>query len=298
MRTARTDCDELNADGFRVVAVAYKEMPSAQMSRPIRQGRRVRPDAARLHRLSRPAEGDRRAAIDALQADGVAVKILTGDNEIVTAQDLPAKSACRRSIVLLGTPDRGDEPTTELAEAAGDDNVFASCRRRRRQRIIQALQRKGHVVGFLGDGINDAPALQGRRRRHLRRQRRRHRQGIGRHHPAGEEPAGARGGRASRGARCSATSSSTSRWARARTSATCSAWSAPARSCRSCRWLPIQVLINNLLYDFSQTADPDRQRRRRTGSARPRQWDIGNIRQFMLFIGPISSIFDYVDVLP
>src|SRR5450759_4779872 len=106
----------------------------------------------------------------------------------------------------------------ELANLAETATVFAKVSPSQKAAIIDALHRKGHVVGFLGDGINDGPA-EDCGRRHIRGQRRRHRQGIRGYHITREEPGGAR----------------RSRWARVLILATCSACWGPVSSCRFCR---------------------------------------------------------------
>jgi Mg2+-importing ATPase len=104
-----------------------------------------------------PPKDSARKAIDALQKHGVTVKVLTGDNDLVT------RKVCREvgldaDEILLGS--KVETMTDdELAEAAERTHVFARLSPAHKQRIIRALQHKGHVVGFMGDGINDAPAL-------------------------------------------------------------------------------------------------------------------------------------------
>ena len=98
---AKEETIALNSDGFRVVAVAYKEMDAPKAAYSVAD--EARSDAARLHRLSRSAEGERRAAIAALAAKGVQVKILTGDNEVITRKICreveagPGRDPARRS---------------------------------------------------------------------------------------------------------------------------------------------------------------------------------------------------------
>ena len=96
-------------------------------------------------------------AIAVLQKHGVTVKILTGDNDLVT------KKVCHdvglsTERILLGT-DIEAMSDEQLAEAVGNIHIFARLSPAHKQRIVQALRAKGHTVGFMGDGINDAPAL-------------------------------------------------------------------------------------------------------------------------------------------
>src|SRR6516164_1215514 len=96
-------------------------------------------------------------AIEALKKIGVTVKVLTGDNDLVTRK-VCHEVGISTDNVLLGS---NVESMTDdqLAEAAESTHVFARLSPAHKQRIIRALQRRQHVVGFMGDGINDAPAL-------------------------------------------------------------------------------------------------------------------------------------------
>ena len=181
----------LNSDGFRVVAVAYKTLDAAKPAYSV-------PDESDLTLLGYiafldPPKESAGAAIAALAQKGVKVKILTGDNEVIT------RKICREvrlepGEILLG-PQVEKVGDGELAELADRTTVFAKLTPAQKERIVRALHRKGHVVGFLGDGINDSPALKAAD------------VGIsvdtavdiakefGRHHPTGEEPHGSPGRR-------------------------------------------------------------------------------------------------------
>jgi Mg2+-importing ATPase len=179
-----------------------------------------------------------------------------------------------------------------LAEAAETTHVFAKLAPAHKERIIHALQSRGHVVGFLGDGINDAPALKAA--------------DVGISVNSAVDIAkessdiilletsllvlekGVVEGRRVFGnvikyIKMAASSSFGNMFSVVGASA----------FLPFLPMLPIQVLINNLLYDFSQTAIPS-DRVDPEWLSRPRKWTIGDIRRFILFIGPISSIFDYL----
>ncbi|MCZ7637120.1 MAG: magnesium-translocating P-type ATPase [Verrucomicrobia bacterium] len=211
--------NELSEDGFRVLAVATKPLRSARaspagesasLSTAVVEATTGAAGAAAplitkadecdmvltgyLAFLDPPKDTAVKA-IEALRQHGVTVKVLTGDNDLVT------RKVCREvgiptDTIILG---RDVEAMSEarLSDAVESADVFARLSPAHKQRIVKALQARGHVVGFLGDGINDAPRPSGRRRGPLRRQCRRHRQGIRRHDSAGEEPPGA-GGRCAR----------------------------------------------------------------------------------------------------
>src|SRR6202051_1532929 len=229
-------------------------------------------------------------AIGALQASGVQVKILTGDNEIVTRKICHEVGLAVDRIVL------GSEIATlspdELASVAETASVFAKVSPSQKAAIIDALHRKGHVVGFLGDGINDGPALKAA--------------DVGISVDSAVDIAkesadiillekslgvlaeGVLEGRKVFG--------NITKYIKMGASSNFGNMFSVLGASVILPFLPmapIQVLANNLLYDFSQTTIP-------TDNvdaeylAVPRRWDIGNIMKFVLLIGPISSIFDYV----
>jgi P-type Mg2+ transporter len=279
---------KLNADGFRVIAVASKEMPPEQAEYSVA-------DEAGLTLLGYiafldPPKETAAVAIATLKASGVQVKVLTGDNDIVTRKichevGLPVdRIILGREIEALSS-----DQLVSLAETAA---VFAKVSPSQKAAIIDALHRNGHVVGFLGDGINDGPALKAA--------------DVGISVDSAVDIAketadiillekslavlgeGVLEGRKVFG--------NITKYIKMGASSNFGNMFSVLGASVILPFLPmapIQVLTNNLLYDFSQTAIP-------TDNvdaeylAVPRRWDIGNITRFMLMIGPISSIFDYV----
>ena len=279
---------KLNADGFRVVAVAYKEMPPTQTTYSVA-------DEADLTLLGYiafldPPKETAAAAIAMLKTKGVQVKILTGDNDIVTRKichevGLPVDRIVLGSEMATLSPD-------ELEHLADTTAVFAKVSPSQKAAIIEALQRKGHVVGFLGDGINDGPALKAAD------------VGISVDSAVDiakdsadiillEKSLAVLGDGVIEGRKVFG---NITKYIKMGASSNFGNMFSVLGASVFLPFLPmtaIQVLTNNLLYDFSQTTIP-------TDNvdadylAVPRRWDIGNITKFVLFIGPISSIFDYI----
>jgi Mg2+-importing ATPase len=145
----------LNAEGLRVVAVAAKDLPPTKEIYSVAD----ESDLVLIGYIAflDPPKESTKPALMALKAHGVAVKILTGDNELVTAKicrevGLPVDG------MLLGA-DVEQMSDAKLAEAVDTTTIFAKLSPTHKERIVRVLHDKGHVVGFMGDGINDAPAL-------------------------------------------------------------------------------------------------------------------------------------------
>jgi len=285
---AKHEAERLNGEGFRVVAVAYKVIAAPKPAYTIadEQGLTLLGTVAFLD----PPKDGVAAAIAALNRAGVVVKILTGDNDLVT------RTICRQvglpveRIVLGGEVETMDDPALE--DAAGHATVFAKVSPEQKARVIGALQRRGHVVGYLGDGINDGPALKAA--------------DVGVSVDTAVDIAkesadiillekslavledGVIEGRKIFG--------NITKYIKMGASSNFGNMFSVLGGSVFLPFLPmapIQVLTNNLLYDFSQTTiptdnvDPEY-------LASPHKWDIGNLTRFVLVIGPISSIFDYL----
>jgi Mg2+-importing ATPase len=267
--------DDLNGQGFRVIALAYKQMPGSSDA-PV-YSVKDESDLILLGFLAflDPPKDTATAALKQLHSLNVDVKVLTGDNEIITAY-ICKEVGMPVEHLLLGSQIE-TMSDTELATAASATSVFARLAPAHKERIIRALQSKGHVLGFMGDGINDAPALKAA--------------DVGISVDSAVDIAkessdiillensllvleqGVLEGRRVFGNMFSVVGASA--------------------FLPFLPMLPIQVLTNNLLYDFSQTTIPTDQVDA-DWLTKPRKWEIGKILRFILFIGPISSIFDYL----
>jgi Mg2+-importing ATPase len=282
--------DELNGQGFRVIALAYKQMPGAS-DEPV-YAVKDESDLILLGFLAflDPPKDTAMEALKRLHSLSVDVKVLTGDNEIITAYICKEVGISVEHLLLGSQIEKMSE--TELAEAASATSVFARLAPANKEHIIRALQSKGHVLGFMGDGINDAPALKSA--------------DVGISVDSAVDIAkessdiillensllvleqGVLEGRRVFGniikyIKMAASSNFGNMFSVVGASA----------FLPFLPMLPIQVLTNNLLYDFSQTTIPTDEVDAEW-LTRPRTWTIGKILRFILFIGPISSLFDYV----
>ena len=282
--------DDLNGQGFRVIALAYKQMPGAS-DEPV-YSVKDESDLILLGFLAflDPPKDTAAEALKRLHSLNVDVKVLTGDNEIITAYICKEVGMPVEHLLLGSQIETMSE--TELAEAASATSVFARLAPAHKERIIRALQSKGHVLGFMGDGINDAPALKAA--------------DVGISVDSAVDIAkessdiillensllvleqGVLEGRRVFGnivkyIKMAASSNFGNMFSVVGASA----------FLPFLPMLPIQVLTNNLLYDFSQTTIPTDEVDA-DWLTKPRQWTIGKILRFILFIGPISSIFDYL----
>jgi P-type Mg2+ transporter len=278
--------NSLSEDGFRVLAIASKKMENrGPCSKADEENLVLTGYLAFLD----PPKDSAKTAIAALRQHGVTVKVLTGDNDLVTRK-VCTEVGINAEKILLGN-DVEKMSDAELAGVIDDTDVYARLSPAHKKRVVQALQKKGHVVGFMGDGINDAPALRAA--------------DVGISVDTAVDIAkesadmilleknlmvleeGVLEGRKvfaniMKYIRMGASSNFGNMFSMLGASA----------------WFPflpiqtIQLLTNNLLYDFSQVPIPTDNVAAQY-IAKPRPWQMGEIAKFIIFIGPISSIFDY-----
>jgi Mg2+-importing ATPase len=276
----------LNEEGMRVVAVAAKEMPPSKDTYGVSDERGL--TLIGYVTFLDPPKETAAPALRALADHGVKVKVLTGDNELVTARICEQVGLDARHIVLGVDAERMSE--AELAQAVETFDVFARLTPAQKDRIVRLLKSRGHVVGFLGDGINDAAALRTA--------------DIGISVDSGVDIAkeaadiillekslmileeGVVEGRK--------TFVNMLKYIKMAASSNFgNVFSVLVASAflPFLPMLPVQLLVQNLLYDISQTAIPfdnvDDELLRK-----PQRWNPGELGRFMLFFGPISSVFD------
>jgi Mg2+-importing ATPase len=189
----KKEYDDLSNDGFRVLAVATKELAGKHIcAREDERDLVLRGYVAFLD----PPKPTAARALAALHKNGVAVKILTGDNQLVSRKVCNDVGLQADPMLLGGDVEKMSD--AELTEAADKATLFARLSPAHKERVIRVLRGKGHVVGFMGDGINDAPALACGGCRHFSGHRHGHRQGVRRSDFAREGSHGARRGRTRR----------------------------------------------------------------------------------------------------
>jgi Mg2+-importing ATPase len=278
--------NSLSEDGFRVLAIANKKVGAQNAYSKADEENLVL--TGYLAFLD-PPKDTAKTAIAALRQHGVTVKVLTGDNDLVTRKVCTEVGINAEKIILGNDVEKMTDE--QLAGAVDGTDVYARLSPAHKKRVVQALQKKGHVVGFMGDGINDAPALRAA--------------DVGISVDTAVDIAkesadmillekslmvleeGVLEGRKvfaniMKYIRMGASSNFGNMFSVLGASA----------------WFPflpmqpLQILTNNLLYDFSQVPIPTDN----VGAqyiSKPRPWNIGEIAKFIMFVGPISSIFDY-----
>jgi Mg2+-importing ATPase len=278
---------ELCREGYRVLALGYRRMEAQPAYRVEDEKELV---FAGLLAFLDPPRSDVRETLMALQRDGIRIKILTGDNELVAGKICADVGLDGKSVVLGSDLERMSDSALQVV--ADEATVFARVSPDQKNRILHALKRRGHVVGYLGDGINDAPSL------------RTADVGIsvaGAVDVAKEaadlillEPSlaalheGVMEGRKSFG--------NILKYVLMGTSSNFGNMFSMAGASLLLPFLPLlpgQILLNNLLYDLSQVTIPTDN----VDAAfvrKPRRWDLHFIRQFMVMAGPVSSLYDFL----
>jgi P-type Mg2+ transporter len=279
--------NDFSQKGLRVLAVAYRTVENQESYRKDTEKEMIL--VGFLTFADAPLESAAQALKD-LAKDGVKVKIITGDNELVARHVCEQVGLVSKRIML------GDEmenmSDSALAHLAEKVNIFARVSPMQKNRILLALKGRGHVVGYLGDGINDAPSLRSA--------------DVGISVSTATDVAkdaaeivlleqslevlhkGILEGRKSFG--------NVMKYLLMGTSSNFGNMFSMAGATLFLPFLPmlpVQILLNNFLYDLAQVTiptdnvDPSYIRK-------PQHWDIKLIRNFMFIIGPISSIYDFL----
>ena len=277
----------LSATGNRTLAVAYKTVTKQDAYRIDDEKDLV---LAGFLAFSDPPLPDAAEVIESLRRDGVMVKILTGDSELVARHVCSEVGMDGADIVLGDQIDKMSD--SALAQVAEKTRVFARVSPMQKHRIIIALKSRGHVVGFMGDGINDAPSI--------------HSADVGISVSTAVDVArdaaeiillerslrvlhqGIIEGRKAFG--------NVMKYLLMGTSSNFGnmfSMAAAALFLPFLPMLPTQILLNNFLYDLAQVTIPT-DNVDSTYTHKPRRWNIKMIRNSMLYIGPISSIYDFL----
>ena len=283
----RQTFDDLSSKGFRLLAVAYRDVdPCGRFSTADEHSLVL----AGYLAFADPPSPDAAASVVAMKQDGVDVKILTGDNELV-ARHVCEQVGIENPGIMVGE-ELESTSDTALEHRAEETTIFARVSPMQKHRIIHALKRRGHVVGYMGDGINDAPSL--------------HAADVGISVASAVDVARdaadiillkpglsvlhsgiIEGRRASANVLKYLFMGTSSNFGNMFSMAAASVF------LPFLPMLPTQILLNNFLYDASQLTIPsdnvDDEYMRR-----PRPWDMKQVRNFMLTIGPISSIYDFL----
>lgn len=279
---------ELGAEGYRVLAVAYRRLSEGKPAYALDDERGM-VFLGFIAFLDPPKE-TAKESLQLLERAGVELKIVTGDNELVTRRVCEYLGFEIKGIATGGEIEHLDDDA--LARVVERANVFCRVTPTQKLRIVNALRRNGHVVGFLGDGINDAPSLKAAD------------VGISVENAVdvAKESAdiillqndlrvlydGIIEGRKAFG--------NTMKYILMGISSNFGNMLSVALASLFLPFLPmlpIQILLNNLLYDFSEMTIPTDEVDEEYVE-KPKKWDVHFVRQFMLFFGPISSVFDFL----
>jgi len=288
-----------STDGYRLVAVGSRVLAPGELAAGDSAGKvhPLDPDATErdlvfegLVLFSDPPKAGVGDTIAQLARDGVALKVVTGDNDLV-ARHVAEQVGLVVEGVLTGDEIRGMTPPALVARAKRT-TIFARVDPDQKLQVIRALHDGGAVVGYLGDGINDAPSL--------------HAADVGISVDNATDVArsaadiillepslaaihqGVVEGRR--------TFANTLKYIRMGTSSNFGNMLSMTGAALLLPFLPMtpgQILLNNLIYDASQTALPT-DTVDDTVAGVPARWDVGSIRRFMLIFGPVSSVFDFL----
>ena len=278
---------KLSADGYRTLGVAVLKVDKRDVYTPADERDMTLAGFAAF--LDPPKEGVH-SVLEALKQNGISVVIMTGDNQYVTQKIAHDVGLAADRILTGNQVDTMDDAA--LAYQAENGAIFARVSPEQKNRVILALKARGHVVGYMGDGINDAPSL--------------HTADVGISVMNGvdvakdaakiillEKDLAVLNDGVIEGRRCFANIMKYIIMGTSSNFGNMFSMAAASLFLPFLPMLPTQILLNNFLYDISQISIPSDN----VDPAllhRPKRWQIGFIRQFMMIIGPISSIYDFL----
>jgi Mg2+-importing ATPase len=284
----QTLSETLARDGFRVLGVAWKQAASTEHHAVIDDETEL--VFAGFAAFLDPPKKSAQAALAKLTSAGVVVKVVTGDNELVT-RHICEQLGLPITGILTGTEMQGMDDHA-LSAVVEEVNLFCRVNPAQKNRVILALKQRGRVVGYMGDGINDAPSL--------------HTADIGISVDSAVDVAksaaemilleqdlnvlheGVMEGRRTFG--------NIMKYIMMGTSSNFGNMFSMAGATLFLPFLPmlpVQILLNNLLYDVSEIPIP-LDRVDEEYLTQPRHWNMNFIRNFMLSVGPVSSVFDFL----
>jgi Mg2+-importing ATPase len=286
-KKAIKEFEELSREGYRVVAVAYKNIPNREKYFEKDETGLIL--AGFLTFFDAPKH-TAKPALAKLKELNVDLKVLTGDNELVTKKICDELGIDCKKIVIGKELNRlNDEQMKKLVETT---SVFARITPEQKLRIVQALRLNGHVVGFMGDGVNDVPAI--------------YEADVGISVDSAVDVAKDAAGivllrKSLRTIADGITEgrkifSNTMKYILMGTSSNFGNMFSVAGASLFLPFLPmlpVQILLTNLIYDVSQMTIPS-DNVDENYLKKPRKWDVGFIKKYMLFFGPISSIYDFL----
>ncbi len=287
LKSAEAFYFDLSKEGFRVLAVASKEV---QTQETYTKGDEVGMVLEGFVSFLDPPKKDVREAISALEEMGVEVKVITGDNELVTKKICSEVGLTVKGVLFGSDMDKLTDDALRIA--VQKTTIFARCSPDEKNRIITALRASNNVVGYMGDGINDAPSLKT--------------SDVGISVDSAVDVAkesadivltkkslgvlkdGIIEGRK--------TFANTMKYVMMALSSNFGNMFSAAGAVLFLPFLPmlpIQILFNNLIYDFSQVTIPT-DKVDDSWVKTPKRWNLDFVKKFMYTFGPISSIFDFI----
>ncbi len=284
---AESTLKKLGAEGYRVLGVAMSTVEKQAMYNVAAERAMT---LVGLGAFLDPPKDGVLSVLEALKANGISVVVMTGDNQYVT-QKIARDIGLNADLILIGNQVDSMNDAA-VAYQAENGAIFARMSPEQKNRVILALKARGHVVGYMGDGINDAPSL--------------HTADVGISVMNGVDVAkdaakiillekdlavvndGVLEGRRS--------FANIMKYIIMGTSSNFGNMFSMAAASLFLPFLPMlpsQILLNNFLYDVSQISIPS-DNVDFAMQQRPKRWQIGFIRQFMTIIGPISSLYDFL----